>query len=102
MEYTIYYENNKEVIDKISELNLVENDVVVCIKKGSQYTHRRVSIIQENNIGIEINLPFKFSLDIIPQNSNKKDFRYNYHEKFRYFGISKKEMFKKIQVRRKK
>jgi hypothetical protein len=40
-------------------------------------------------------------LDLSYDSDNAKFYKYNYHDQFREFGISKREKFKTVKIRRK-
>ena len=45
-----------------------------------------------------VEIPYQLHYDLY-NNINEDFYRYNYHNRFREFGISKKEMLKTIKIR---
>jgi len=94
VEYKIVYKDVDDMVDKINALNLNEKDVVICTRESNKGTHQRVIIKREDNSRIEIDLPFEFSYKL-PTVEFANNNRYNYHDRFRKFGISKRDKFRR-------
>lgn len=72
----------------ISKL-LIHGGLGICIKESL------------NEPKLTYDIPVYCACSLIPNQFNEKYFKYNYHDQFKEFGISKKEKFKKIKIRRK-
>ena len=51
---------------------------------------------------LTVEIPYELNYNLCDNEINESFYKYNYHNQFREFGISKREMLKTVGVKRKK